>query len=129
MLRLLADENLNGDIVRGLLLRQPDLDIARAGRRPRRRGGPGRPGLGRRESASGKGGVLPNRRLAPEELARAQVLLDWIRAQLLSLSGGDPDLLFAYRRKVYKELTYDERDKPMVRRQLKAKKRFEQNGL
>jgi hypothetical protein len=29
MLRLLADENFKGDIVRGLLLRQPDLDIAR----------------------------------------------------------------------------------------------------
>ena len=29
MLRLLADENFNGDIVRGLLLRQADLDIAR----------------------------------------------------------------------------------------------------
>jgi predicted nuclease of predicted toxin-antitoxin system len=30
MLRLLADENFNGDIVRGLLLRQQDLDIVRA---------------------------------------------------------------------------------------------------
>lgn len=29
MLRLLADENFNGDVVRGLLLRQPDLDIVR----------------------------------------------------------------------------------------------------
>lgn len=29
MLRLLADENFNGDIVRGLLLRQADLDIVR----------------------------------------------------------------------------------------------------
>ena len=29
MLRLLADENFNGDIVRALLLRQPDLDIIR----------------------------------------------------------------------------------------------------
>lgn len=29
MFRLLADENFNGDIVRGLLLRQPDLDIVR----------------------------------------------------------------------------------------------------
>ena len=27
MLRLLADENFNGDVVRGLLLRQPNLDI------------------------------------------------------------------------------------------------------
>lgn len=29
MLRLLADENFNGEIVRGLLLRQPGLDIVR----------------------------------------------------------------------------------------------------
>jgi hypothetical protein len=29
MLRLLADENFNGDIVRGLLLRRPDLDVVR----------------------------------------------------------------------------------------------------
>jgi hypothetical protein len=67
--------------------------------------------------------------LTVAELAQAQVLLDSVRAQLLALSGGDPDLLFAYRRKLYKELTYDERDKPMVRRQLKAKKRREQNGV
>ena len=29
MLRLLADENFHGDIVRGLLLRKPDIDIVR----------------------------------------------------------------------------------------------------
>ena len=29
MLRLLADENFNGDIVRGLLLRQPDFELVR----------------------------------------------------------------------------------------------------
>lgn len=29
MLRLLADENFNGDIVRGLLLREPGLDLIR----------------------------------------------------------------------------------------------------
>lgn len=72
---------------------------------------------------------MPNRRLTPEELAKVRVLLDTVRAQLESLSAGDPDLLFAYRRKVYKELTYDERDKPMVRRQLKALKRGEQHGI
>ena len=31
MLRLLADENLNNDIVRGLLRRRPELDIVRDG--------------------------------------------------------------------------------------------------
>jgi predicted nuclease of predicted toxin-antitoxin system len=29
MLRLLSDENFNGDIVRGLMLRRPDLDLSR----------------------------------------------------------------------------------------------------
>jgi hypothetical protein len=29
MLRLLSDENFNGDIVRGLFLRRPDLDLRR----------------------------------------------------------------------------------------------------
>ena len=29
MLRLLSDENFNGDIIRGLFLRQPDLDLLR----------------------------------------------------------------------------------------------------
>ena len=29
MLRLLSDENFNGDIIRGLFLRQPDLDLVR----------------------------------------------------------------------------------------------------
>jgi predicted nuclease of predicted toxin-antitoxin system len=29
MLHLLSDENFNGDIVRGLLLRRPDLDLVR----------------------------------------------------------------------------------------------------
>jgi hypothetical protein len=30
MLRLLADENFNGDIVRGLRLRRPEIDLVRA---------------------------------------------------------------------------------------------------
>ncbi|MGK7898379.1 MAG: DUF5615 family PIN-like protein [Xenococcus sp. (in: cyanobacteria)] len=29
MLSLLSDENFNGDIIRGLFLRQPDLDLVR----------------------------------------------------------------------------------------------------
>ena len=57
---------------------------------------------------------MPNRNLTAEELAKAQVLLNCVRAQLQSLSGGDPGLLFAYRRKIYKELTSDEQDKPVL---------------
>ena len=72
---------------------------------------------------------MPNRRLTPAELHAAGQLLDSIRSQLEALAGGDADLLFALRRKVYKELTYDERDKPSVRKKLKTLKRKDQNGI
>jgi hypothetical protein len=51
------------------------------------------------------------------------------RERLVELAGGDRELLFAYRRKVYKELSYDERGNPMLRRRLKAIKRSEQDGV
>jgi hypothetical protein len=61
-------------------------------------------------------------------LKRAGKLLTDIRERLLGLAAGDPLLLFAYRRKVVKELGYDERDKPGVRGKLKALKWGLQNG-
>jgi hypothetical protein len=72
---------------------------------------------------------MANRMLTPDELRQANELLEVIRGRLRELSGGDAELLFAYRRKIYKELTYDERSKPMERRRLKELKRREQNGL
>jgi RNase P subunit RPR2 len=72
---------------------------------------------------------MPNRRLSPDELQRASALLEETRAKLDQLAVGDRDLLFAFRRKVYKELIYDERDKPMVRRRLKVLMRKRQSGL
>lgn len=72
---------------------------------------------------------MPNRKLTAEEVTAANRLLDIMRARLLELAAGDADLLFAFRRKVYKELIYDERDKPMARRRLKAAKRREQSGI
>lgn len=72
---------------------------------------------------------MPNRRLSEAELAVANKLLSSIRKRLATLSAGDPDLLFALRRKVAKELTYDERDKPMVRRALKRRMRKLQDGI
>jgi 5-methylcytosine-specific restriction endonuclease McrA len=72
---------------------------------------------------------MPNRKLNADEVAAANELLARIRAELAALSTGDSDLLFAFRRKIYKELSYDERDKPMVRRRLKRLKRQEQGGL
>ena len=59
----------------------------------------------------------------------ATELLAKVRAELDRLSSGDREALFAFRRKVYKELMYDERSKPMVRRALKIKMRKMQNGL
>ena len=72
---------------------------------------------------------MPNRQLSSEELAQAKTLLEDIRLKLQKLSGDDAALLFAYRRKVYKELTYDERSKPTVRRKLKDQKWKQQPGL
>src|SRR5438105_14237822 len=70
---------------------------------------------------------MPNRQLDKEELKKAGELLDLIRIKLNELSGDDRNLLFAYRRKIYKELTYDERGKPMQRKILKAQKLVQQD--
>ena len=72
---------------------------------------------------------MANRQLSTEELDQANVLLSEIRAKIEAMSHGDKELLFAYRRKVFKELTYDERSKPNVRRTLKDQKWKEQRGL
>lgn len=72
---------------------------------------------------------MTNPRLTPAQLDQARELLGEIRAKLRALSGGDNELLFAYRRKVFKELMYDERSKPMARRRLKLLKMAEQKGL
>jgi hypothetical protein len=71
---------------------------------------------------------MPNRNLNQDELKRANELLAEIRKRLESLAAGDPLLLFAYRRKVVKELGYDERDKPGARAKLKAMKWGLQGG-
>ena len=72
--------------------------------------------------------TLPNRQLSPEELVIANQMLARLRNELTNASNGDAALLFAFRRKVFKELTYDERGKPMIRRALKAYKAGEQSG-
>jgi hypothetical protein len=71
---------------------------------------------------------MPNRNLTPDELKNASDLLAEIRDRLATLAGDDPLLPFAYRRKVVKELGYDERSKPIVRGKLKALKWGLQNG-
>jgi hypothetical protein len=71
---------------------------------------------------------MPNRNLSADELKRANELLGDIRKRLTELADGDSLLLFAYRRKVAKELGYDERGKPGARKQLKALKWGLQSG-
>lgn len=72
---------------------------------------------------------MPNRQLSSEELEKLFTpLLTEVRQRLVSLSGGDIDLQWALRRKLFKELTYDERGKPMQRRKLKELKRAEQDN-
>ncbi len=72
---------------------------------------------------------MPNRMLTAAERDLAQSLLNRLRADLEDLSSGNPDLLFAYRRKIYKELTYDERGTPAMHKALKRAKYQEQLGL
>ena len=71
---------------------------------------------------------MANRNLNADELKHASELLKEIRVRLTNLAAGDPLLLFAYRRKVIKELGYDERSKPVLRAKLKALKWGQQNG-
>jgi ribosomal protein L44E len=71
---------------------------------------------------------MPNRNCHPQNL-KARICCSPTYASVSRRSpGDDPALLFAYRRKIAKELGYDERSKPMVRRRLKTLKRRTQNG-
>lgn len=72
---------------------------------------------------------MANRQLNSEELKQANELLAEIRKRLDALAQADRELLFAFRRKVFKELMYDERDKPSARKKLKDQKWKEQRGL
>jgi hypothetical protein len=71
---------------------------------------------------------MANRNLNAEELKKASSLLSEIRTKIDELGDGDAHLLFAYRRKIYKELIYLERGKPMVRRKVKIQKFDQQHG-
>jgi ribosomal protein L44E len=72
---------------------------------------------------------MANPRLTNEQLEIANDLLADVRKKLKELAGENPELLFAYRRKVAKELGYHERGKPMHRGKIKRAKLVEQNGL
>lgn len=72
---------------------------------------------------------MPNRQLSPDELKDLFApLIATVRTRLTEISAGDEGLLWALRRKVAKELTYDERGKPVHRVQLKWRKRVQQQN-
>ncbi|MGE0200125.1 MAG: hypothetical protein AB7P76_04065 [Candidatus Melainabacteria bacterium] len=65
---------------------------------------------------------MPNKQLDSKQLVKARELLGRIRKDLDQLSKGDRELRFAYNRKIFKELCYDERGKPAHRSKLKLQK-------
>jgi hypothetical protein len=69
-----------------------------------------------------------NRTLTEPELALAQVLLADIRQRIDAIAADDRGLRFALNRKIYKELTHDERGKPAARVALKARTIKAQDG-
>lgn len=71
---------------------------------------------------------MPNPLLTPDQLLQAQQILADVRHQLSEASAANPDLLFALRCKVQKELMHDERNKPAHRNRIKRQKRIEQGG-
>jgi hypothetical protein len=71
---------------------------------------------------------MTNRQLSEAESKKANALLDKIRARLQTLSAGDPQLLFAYRRRIHIRLMQDERGRPALRKKLKLEKWKQQRG-
>lgn len=71
---------------------------------------------------------MPTRKLNEAELLEFNSLLADVRRSIERLGGNDPSLVFAFRRKLAKELTYDERGKPTKRRQLKMRRFRSQAG-
>lgn len=68
-------------------------------------------------------------KLTPEQLIEAAALLNDIRQRIKDLSGHDPEIEFAYRRRIYKQLEYDERSKTQKRKALQKKKWKRQDML
>ncbi len=73
---------------------------------------------------------MANPRLTNEQRTKLFApLFDRVKADLLALSGGDPRLLWALRRKLAKELVYIERNTPSARSKLKVLMWGRQNGI
>lgn len=72
---------------------------------------------------------MANRQLTKQELDELFApLVGEVRSKLQRLSAGNEALMWALRRKLAKELSYDERGKPMQRKLLKAHLLARQHG-
>src|SRR6266567_4334681 len=76
-----------------------------------------------------RGQECPTRKLSDYELRAVNSYLESVRLSIKQLSGDDSDLLYAIRRKIAKELTYDERTKPIFRNGRKSRKFGAQQGI
>ncbi len=73
---------------------------------------------------------MTNPRLTKEQREQLFVpLFERVKADVQQMSGGDPRVLWALRRKLAKELIYLERSTPSARKKLKALKWAAQKGL
>ena len=67
--------------------------------------------------------------LSKESREKAVLILERLRADILSASAGDRDLLFQMKRYISKRLEFDERGTPTQRKKLKDLKWKKQRGL
>jgi hypothetical protein len=65
-----------------------------------------------------RGEMMPNRKLSALEIVAAVSLHNSIRKRLDKMSAGDPELVFALRRRLIVKLTHDERGTPVVGRRM-----------
>ena len=64
---------------------------------------------------------MPNHKLTTVELAKANAFPNHVRARLNTLASADPTVLFAYRPKMSKELSYDECGEPTDREKVEGR--------
>jgi len=72
--------------------------------------------------------MVRTRQLTDEERESARHILERTRKDIEDAAEGDASLIWAIRRYIYKQLTYDERGTPTERRKLKDLKWKEQRG-
>ncbi len=72
---------------------------------------------------------MANPQLNSSQLEQANKEINRIRKDIDRLAKNDPDLIFAFRRKIQRTLMHDERGKPVERRKLKDTMWKKQRGL